>query len=141
MKSCQNSLMERSLRQAKDLYLLSLEQKNNVEHANRLVGINDEVVSEVGHEIGDFEILKSDPAILQGAAAYLRSQAPSGVFDSITSMSSFLHSESSKYDSLLEMAYAESGEVTSAFGCRCVQVLVAPDHQEPAVQVEPDTRR
>ena len=118
----QNSLMEQALRDARETHLSrSSELMVTSEVQNRLMGINDEVVKEVGHEIGDFAELSTDSEILQKAAAYLRSQAPTDLFESIDftsnkiSKPTFYSEESSKYDALLEKAFAESGEVTSAF--------------------------
>lgn len=118
----QNSLMEKALKEAREIHLSRSKDimvTNEVE--NRLMGINDEVVKEVGHEIGNFPEVASDPEILQKSAAYLRSQAAKSTFEPIDfstnsiSTPEFSATEASKYLSLLEKAFAESGEVTSAF--------------------------
>lgn len=118
----QNNLMEKALRDAREIHLSrSKDLMNTKEVENRLMGINDEVVKEVGHEVGDFSELATDSDLLQKSAAYLRAQAAPGLFESIDyttntiSKPEFYTEEGGKYKSLLEKAYAESGEVTSAF--------------------------
>jgi len=65
--------------------------------------------------------LLSDPEILQKSAAFLRSKATSGLFEPIdfstnkVSSPDFSPEDASKYSALLDTAFAESGEVTSAF--------------------------
>jgi phytoene synthase len=105
----------------------------------RLMGINDDVVSEVGYEIGNFvnEYVDSSGKgtandLVQECARYLRSRAGMGTFKdrsrgedddddgaissmSMSSSSSFTAEEISRYDRLLARAYEESGIVTSAF--------------------------
>jgi Squalene/phytoene synthase len=88
-----------------------------------ILGINDDVIAEVGHELGTF----ADPEAVQACAAYLRSQAPAGMFQPLVEEeeepSSILSSEAAaatnsnhnKARQLLHKAYVESGEVTSAF--------------------------
>jgi Squalene/phytoene synthase len=89
-----------------------------------ILGINDDVIAEVGHELGTF----ADADAVQACAAYLRSQAPAGMFQPLVEVeepsSSILSSSSSeaaatnsnlKARQLLHKAYVESGEVTSAF--------------------------
>jgi phytoene synthase len=82
---------------------------------NGILGINDEVVSEVGHELANFASSEE----VQLCATYLRSKAPKSLFekkaDSISEAPSFSEEENSKIQSILRKAYDESGEVTSAF--------------------------
>jgi len=85
---------------------------------NGILGINDDVISEVGHELGQFAT--SDE--IQLCASYLRSKAPKSLFEveegdnSINrEESSFSAAEKSTIDSILRKAYVEAGEVTSAF--------------------------
>jgi len=118
----QNSLVEKALKDAKEMHISRREDlmvTSNVK--NRLVGINDDVVSIVGREVGNFAELVNDPQILQKSAAYLRSQAPTNLFEPIdfaintVSSSTFSPEEQSKYSALLKKSFDESGEVTSAF--------------------------
>jgi len=83
---------------------------------NGILGINDDVISEVGHELGQFAT--SDETQL--CASYLRSKAPQSLFEESDKSinregSSFSEAEKSSVDSILRKAYVESGEVTSAF--------------------------
>lgn len=83
---------------------------------NGILGINDDVISEVGHELGQFAT--SDETQL--CASYLRSKAPQSLFEESDKSikregSSFSEAEKSSIDSILRKAYVESGEVTSAF--------------------------
>ena len=91
----------------------------------RLIGINDEVVKEVGREVGQF-VTAYDKGTVQGCAEWLRSQAPAGLFEAKpagTSSTSTSTSSSSPpsaeqietYRKLLDEAYEESGVVTEAF--------------------------
>eukprot|EP00546_Thalassionema_frauenfeldii_P013524 CAMPEP_0178913828 /NCGR_PEP_ID=MMETSP0786-20121207/11063_1 /TAXON_ID=186022 /ORGANISM="Thalassionema frauenfeldii, Strain CCMP 1798" /LENGTH=471 /DNA_ID=CAMNT_0020586621 /DNA_START=318 /DNA_END=1730 /DNA_ORIENTATION=- len=89
-----------------------------VSDQNQILGINDDVIKEVGHELGEF----ADPEMVQNCASYLRSTAPAGFFDesSNNKESSFRSQEFSaaekmEFDEILRKAYIESGEVTSAF--------------------------
>jgi len=118
----QNNLMERALRDAREIHLSrSTDLMNTSEVENRLMGINDEVVKEVGHEVGNFSELSTDKDLLQKTAALLRAKATPGLFDDIDyrtnkiSKPEFYGEEEAKYKALLEKAYDESGEVTSAF--------------------------
>eukprot|EP00956_Cyclotella_meneghiniana_P033936 scaffold100518_cov75-Cyclotella_meneghiniana.AAC.3 len=97
----------------------------------RLMGINDEVVQEVGYEIGQFVQEYVDTAngetvetLVQNCGAWLRSKAKEGTFsntngDSTTTASSttttFTTEDIARYERLLSRAYEESGIVTSAF--------------------------
>lgn len=80
-----------------------------------LLGINQDVVAEVGHPLGIF----ATPQEIQDCAAYVRSLAPSGLLDGlendVASRPSYAPAQIRQYEALLERAYAESGEVTSAF--------------------------
>ena len=121
--SDQNTLMENALKDAREIYLRRVAQGEVKpgKGEDRLVGINEEVVEEVGHALGNFSELIEDETILQRTAAYLRSQSKPGYFkpiiqttDNLSTME-FTSEEISKYDSLLQKAYQESGEVTEAF--------------------------
>lgn len=81
-----------------------------------ILGINDDVIAEVGHELAKF----ATPEEIQGCASYLRSLAPSGLLESKSRMAngesaSFSASDVARYKVILEKAFVESGEVTSAF--------------------------
>lgn len=93
----------------------------------RLMGINDEVVAEVGYEIGTFVSEYTAPGetadeLVQKCATYLRSKASMGTFPHDfkswkegDGSSAFTQDEISRMDRLLVRAYDESGVVTSAF--------------------------
>ena len=94
----------------------------------RLMGINDEVVAEVGYEIGTFVNEYVDTSIgedvntlVQKCARYLRSKAKSTDTNFPLNTeeqyftSEFTSDEISRFDKLLSRAYDESGIVTSAF--------------------------
>lgn len=81
-----------------------------------ILGINDEVIEEVGHALGTF----ADPETVQQCAAYLRSTAPPGLFEtvggeSVEDPSSFTAEQKAQFKKLIDKAYVESGEVTGAF--------------------------
>jgi len=95
---------------------------------HRLMGINDEVVAEVGYEIGDW--IYKDPNFrgeedVQACAALIRSRynylLPSSSSSSSSSlggkegMDPVTNIDKERYDTILAKAYAESGEVTAAF--------------------------
>mmetsp|Transcript_7850 Transcript_7850/g.8993 ORF Transcript_7850/g.8993 Transcript_7850/m.8993 type:complete len:500 (-) Transcript_7850:226-1725(-) len=82
----------------------------------RLMGINDEVVAEVGREVGNFV---TDTELVQNCASYLRSKDVNGMFEAhpetaSDSIQSYTGSDS-KFDALLRESYVESGLVTEAF--------------------------
>jgi len=80
------SKAERALANARQEYVAAIQSggKGAVElgfagdEDSRLMGINDEVVKEVGREVGSF---CSDNTKVQNCAAYLRSNAPKGLFE------------------------------------------------------------
>ena len=83
----------------------------------RLMGINDEVVKEVGHEIGVFTTEEK----IQQCAQYLRSKAAQkGIFKwdldvPTPSSDQFSKEQVKEFEALLDKAYEESGRVTEAF--------------------------
>jgi phytoene synthase len=86
----------------------------HVPSSNAILGINDEVIEEVGHELGTY----ADATNVQRCAAYLRSLAPAGLFEtkaSVATLSSVPPDVRASMNSLLNKAYEESGEVTGAF--------------------------
>lgn len=122
-----SSQAERALKQARDDYLAAIEKngKDSVKLGfstsgqDRLMGINDEVVKEVGREVGNF---CTDKMKVQLCASYLRSNSPTGLFKAhkdtssdiiyVDNSGSYTHTE---MDALLRQAYDESGLVTEAF--------------------------
>lgn len=96
-----------------------------VKHAqlsDKILGINADVIAEVGHELGLFATNDE----IQKCAAYLRSQSAAGFFekrpgsvadtyDEIFSSPSIAGGQKEGLRRILERAFVESGEVTSAF--------------------------
>lgn len=81
---------------------------------NSILGINQDVVAEVGHELGAF----ADVETVQKCASFLRSMAPPGFFESSSADSHHTPlpvEETARLKSVIRKAYDESGEVTSAF--------------------------
>lgn len=81
----------------------------------RILGINEEVIKEVGHPLGSF----ATPEEIQNCATWLRSRAPLGFFDNKDGISkvtpSFTSAQVASFRSILSKSFQESGEVTSAF--------------------------
>ena len=118
------------------------------EGGGRLMGINDEVVAEVGYEIGTFvdeyidvTIGEDATALVQKCASYIRSKAQGGTFPEYDKKyknaaiivnnveQQFTKDEILRFDRLLARAYEESGIVTAAFAKTFylgTQVLPAP---------------
>jgi 15-cis-phytoene synthase len=83
-------------------------------HTNSILGINQDVIAEVGHELGTF----ADVETVQKCASFLRSMAPPGFFESSNAVGHHTPvsvEETAKLKSVIRKAYDESGEVTSAF--------------------------
>jgi 15-cis-phytoene synthase len=85
-----------------------------------ILGINADVIAEVGHDLGVF----ASDASIQKCASYLRSKASEGFFKTrdlngdtgkTTASDTLVEGESSEIEELLRKAYFESGEVTGAF--------------------------
>ena len=109
------SKAEKALLEAKTAILHSGEN-NTPTTAGGILGINADVIAEVGHELGAFASTEE----IQKCAAYLRSLAPPGLFESRSGtashqVSAFTAADKAQFDELLVKAYFESGEVTSAF--------------------------
>ena len=80
-----------------------------------LMGINEAVIREVGHPIGEFLQRHED---IQDVAAWLRSQAPPSLFQQQTreeTKSSYSPHQEQTFRNIVSQAYQESGEVTEAF--------------------------
>jgi 15-cis-phytoene synthase len=78
-----------------------------------ILGINEDVIEQVGHDLGVFATEDE----IQGCASYLISKAPANLLQ-LTSESrqkELRNEEVQRYTEILEKAYIESGEVTSAF--------------------------
>jgi phytoene synthase len=112
------SRAEKALAAARESLLAQMKEgiDTALAHAStsRILGINDEVVQEVGHPLGTF----ADSAQIQRCASYLRSLALPGILESTENaddLSSFTHQEKMQFRELLRKAYHESGEVTGAF--------------------------
>ena len=96
---------EEALLQARERWL----QSGAIVSQQEILGINREVIAEVGHELGTF----TTPAEIQACAAYLRSKAR-GVLPLATE-ETVAPCSAQEARSLLNKAYTESGEVTEAF--------------------------
>ncbi len=114
---------EIALASARDEYLraIQLNGKDGVKlgmtaDGDRLMGINDEVVQEVGREVGAFV---NDAELIQACAAYLRSKAPPGMFqphpETALDAALTFKGQEQTFNSLLDESYMESGLVTEAF--------------------------
>ena len=79
-----------------------------------ILGINQDVIAEVGHPLGSFATAKE----VQDCGAYIRSKAPGDLFEP-TNRSIYLNGLSKdavqRFERILAQAYEESGEVTGAF--------------------------
>lgn len=116
---------EMALADARTKYEAALDAGNaGVGYAgDRLMGINDEVVAEVGYEIGNFidEYLDAGETadeLVQKCARYVRSKAGMEAFPASWREGNgggFSGEDTDRFDRLLARAYDESGIVTSAF--------------------------
>lgn len=106
------SRAEQALLQARHL----LQNQHAVHHTTvptAILGINDEVIQEVGHDLGTF----ADAETVQQCASYLRSMATPGLFAKTKNSdpASFSVEQKARFKQLIDKAYLESGEVTGAF--------------------------
>jgi len=80
-----------------------------------ILGINEDVISEVGHPLATF----ATPEQVQKCAVYLRSNAPPGLLknaqEDSSTPSAYTGEEKTMIDRIMRKAYEESGEVTGAF--------------------------
>lgn len=81
-----------------------------------ILGINDDVVQEVGHPLGNFATAEE----VQACAAWLRSRTAPGILkdadqNSASPKTFFSDEEKARIQEVLRKAYEESGEVTGAF--------------------------
>lgn len=80
---------------------------------NELMGINGDVVAEVGHALGSFADNEQD---IQDCAAWLRSTARMSSKKGIQNQQNqYTPKQILKYKAIIEQAYEESGQVTAAF--------------------------
>lgn len=106
------SRAEKALSQARKEIGSSDIQAAEISHSTELIGINDDVINEVGHELGTF----ATSIEIQKCAAYLRSKAPADLFEKREAETfDFSIEDKANFSALLRRAYDESGEVTSAF--------------------------
>ena len=97
----------------KSSHTISTDNRSSSKIIERLMGINDEVVAEVGHEIGNWAVGRGDD--VQACAAMLR-QSSNGLFAENEDSSSLRNEEKvAEYRRMLSQAYEESGVVTEAF--------------------------
>ena len=130
------SRSERALAVARDEFLAggsATALYGRDEDGVRLIGINDEVVAEVGREVGQF-VTAYDAGTVQGCAAWLRGRAAPGLFEpkpagvngstddayaaayaAATTTSPPSAEQIETYRKLLAESYDESGVVTEAF--------------------------
>lgn len=95
-----------------------------------ILGINQEAVKEVGHDLGTF----ADSASIQACAAYIRSKAPPGFFEHKDDSKSFTIDDVQKYKQMLAKAYFEAGEVTGAFAKTFYMgTMLLPDKARKAI--------
>eukprot|EP00584_Thalassiosira_punctigera_P011058 CAMPEP_0172526406 /NCGR_PEP_ID=MMETSP1067-20121228/1332_1 /TAXON_ID=265564 ORGANISM="Thalassiosira punctigera, Strain Tpunct2005C2" /NCGR_SAMPLE_ID=MMETSP1067 /ASSEMBLY_ACC=CAM_ASM_000444 /LENGTH=549 /DNA_ID=CAMNT_0013309909 /DNA_START=249 /DNA_END=1898 /DNA_ORIENTATION=+ len=126
------SRAERALADARKKYEAALDRggtgvgTSHDSPGGRLMGINDEVVAEVGYEIGTFVDEYVDAAsgetadeLVQKCGRYIRSKASFETFPQSwkegNGDTDFTKDEISRFDALLARAYEESGIVTAAF--------------------------
>jgi len=124
------SLAERALTKARKRYEASIDGADGAPPSplslgGRLIGINDEVVAEVGYEIGLFVDEYTDKAsgetadeLVQKCAQYIRNKASMDTFPQSWKTGggeSFTADQMSRMDALIARAYDESGIVTAAF--------------------------
>eukprot|EP00977_Amphora_coffeiformis_P018674 scaffold6647_cov166-Amphora_coffeaeformis.AAC.1 len=84
-------------------------------NANEILGINKDVIQEVGHPLGEYATAKE----IQDCATWIRSKAPDGLFKPKTGVSfdssSFSTQDVTDFQRILRKSFEEAGEVTSAF--------------------------
>jgi 15-cis-phytoene synthase len=98
-----------------------------------ILGINQDVIDLVGHELGAFATAQE----IQECAAYLRSKAPPGLLlessDSSTKPQ-YTPEQVAKFRKILDRAYFEAGEVTSAFAKTFYMgTMLLPDKAREAI--------
>jgi len=131
---------------AEDALRLAKEEiaSGNVKEAHlsdKILGINDDVIAEVGHDLGLFATNDE----IQKCAANLRSKAAQGFFerrpssvadtyDEINSSTSIAPEQKESVTKILRQAFVESGEVTSAFAKTFyLGTQLMPENQREAI--------
>jgi 15-cis-phytoene synthase len=80
--------------------------------SDAILGINADVIREVGHDLGTFCTAQE----VLDCAAYLRSKAPVGLLEEAEhSITAFTPQDVARFQTILAQAYEEAGEVTGAF--------------------------
>jgi 15-cis-phytoene synthase len=106
---------------------------NGALSTNGILGINDDVVSEVGHDLGVFCSAED----VQACAAYLRSKVPmdAGLFEIASQEGvSWSPEEKQRFEKILEQGYQEAGEVTGAFAKTFYMgTMLLPEHARKAI--------
>jgi phytoene synthase len=105
------SRAEQALLEARKIVL---ESATASESSTAVLGINQEVIDEVGHELATFATAEE----VQRCAAYLRGLAPVGLLESRDTAEStlvFTNEEVARFRTILQRAFHEAGEVTDAF--------------------------
>jgi 15-cis-phytoene synthase len=108
------SMAEHALEEAK--IKVAQSTRRHGEPSTGILGINQDVIAVVGHELGTFATSYD----IQNCAAYLRSLAAPGFFEeraatAVVNGEKLPSSQKAEFDRILRQAYMESGEVTSAF--------------------------
>ena len=131
---------------AEDALRLAKEEiaSGNIKQAHlsdKILGINDDVIAEVGHDLGLFATNDE----IQKCAANLRSKAAPGFFerrpnsvadtyDEINSSTSITQEQKESVTKILRQAFVESGEVTSAFAKTFyLGTQLMPENQREAI--------
>jgi len=105
------SLAENALLEAKQEILLRGGVSSSTTDAP-LLGINNDVITAVGHDLGRF----ANPEDTQKCASYIRSMAPPNLLQKRTNAQDDDNSiDKEVFQSIITSAYKESGEVTEAF--------------------------
>jgi len=111
-----SSKAEQALADARN-QICSIENDVKLMDGEEILGINQDVIKEVGHDLGKFASAQE----VQDCAAYIRSKAPEGLLSQRTEgtndkqSSSFSAAQIERFEGILANSYKESGEVTSAF--------------------------
>ena len=111
-----SSKAERALQEARQIVLQRLAQAM---FGDMILGINQNVIDAVGHDLGRF----ASAAEVQACSAYLRVKAPANMFEErvngeVKQSNNSVELSSvdvAKYKSTMTRAYDEAGEVTAAF--------------------------
>lgn len=107
-----SSRAENALSDARKRVERQLQDTNHEVLHTSILGINKQVIDEVGHELGRFATADE----IQECAHYLLSKSdPAALNAGIFVEKNFSDAEIRRYEQILDQAYTEAGEVTSAF--------------------------